>query len=1214
MSLLELLTTALGVPLAKFLLKSYLGETADDVGSSLVDIARGKLKEYSDQREARRQFEGIADRVTNRLVPLFEGAIRRRRVSVEAVVHELAQTLDGKISAEFFLRKDLDPALLSQALRQAHPLKESHFSADETALYNRALDESVRYLVEIAAQLPKFEPALAAESLQRLSHIGRDVDHILEIVERIETHVLAGSGDSKIQRYEADYRQAVIRNLDYVELFGADIAAESRRQSLSVAYVSLSLHSQVGTSSKQIASFLPADVVLDHLGSDAGRLLIRGEAGSGKSTFFRWVALQAAAPAPEQMFVSGSGKTAFALRKISTRLGSEFLRTSEQLSATEDEPHRKVLRARMQVQHEANLDSLKKIVRDMGSFLRHRLLQLGSRWRSLIPFLIRLRDCRGGRLPQPGGFPLFVAKELGNPPEEWVTSILRSGRGLVLLDGVDEIPTLHRDELQKEIQAIVNTYPGNYFVVSTRPAAVPDGWLAGLGFREATVNPMSDLDKSHFIDKWHEAVARELERQGKPGADVAGVASELKTKLADNPGINRLAGNPLLCAMICALHRERTQKLPESQAELCEALCQMLLHRRERESGLDLTEFPESYRSLLYEQKRAIVQELAHYMVRNSESSVPFEQAEAIVGEALNHFPGRTCSDASTVCRGLVERSGVLRDARPNYIDFIHNTVKEYLAADGFVEDNDAGLLASKALDPAWQPVVLFAVATRKRGFATEVIQKVLQGTAGNGGGRSKKGEESRSRKLFALQCRAVALHLDPNLDEQLSGIEKDLFPPRTMADAEALAIGGDSVVQFLRYRKSASARQTAACVRTLRLIGTDRSRECLRDFVKDRRTTVVSELAHAINPLEIAFVQELLSKGKTLPRGIASQVSDLSPLRKLPDVTHLDLSRTKVVDLTAISALRNLRSLDLAATEISDLTPLAVLKSLESLDLCGTKVSDLRPIAGLKSLKHLSLTDTRVEDLRPLEEMVGIQSLDLSSTRVSDLSSLAALKELRTLELNDTAVADLGPLRSLTCLEELWLMRSPVSDLGPLSTLSRLSALYFGGAINDVSQVAALVELRSLTLWADKVSDLRPLNSLRHLESLSLLTADSNLTPLAELASLKFLDLSHNHVLTDITALAGLKNLLSLDLSATKVSDLTPLQSASRLRTLNLAYTPVSDVKPLSALKELESVDLTDTQVSDFSAVRHVKKLRKAKPVGIKGTASNVLSANNAP
>ncbi|ADO76108.1 NACHT domain-containing protein [Stigmatella aurantiaca] len=142
------------------------------------------------------------------------------------------------------------------------------------------------------------------------------------------------------------------------------------------------------------------------------------------------------------------------------------------------------------------------------------------------------------------------------------------------------------------------------------------------------MNEVPDRDRveipkaiAQLIGRWHEAIAKEFESRGLPSTGLGEQAEKLKRELRENPPIAQLATNPLLAAMICALHRERNQRLPESQAELCEALCHMLLRRRERESQPRLEEFPKAYRALSYPQKRAIVAELAVHMVRNETSA-----------------------------------------------------------------------------------------------------------------------------------------------------------------------------------------------------------------------------------------------------------------------------------------------------------------------------------------------------------------------------------------------------------------------------------------------------------------------------------------------------------------------------------------------------------------------------------------------------------------
>ncbi len=73
---------------------------------------------------------------------------------------------------------------------------------------------------------------------------------------------------------------------------------------------------------------------------------------------------------------------------------------------------------------------------------------------------------------------------------------------------------------------------------------------------------------------------------------------------------------------------------------------------------------------------------------------------------------------------------------------------------------------------------------------------------------------------------------------------------------------------------------------------------------------------------------------------------------------------------------------------------------------------------------------------------------------------------------------------------------------------------------------------------------------------------------------------------LTNISAVAGLTKLTSLNLSRTEVSDLSALSGLSGLTSLNLSRTEVSDLSALSGLSGLTSLDLNGTVVSDLSAL----------------------------
>ena len=103
MSISFTVATSLGAALTRFLLKKYLGDEGGVVGEVLVDVGKKKIQDAIDHREAVLQFEGIAHRIVRKLRETFqEAGAREASLDVEAVARELAATLDGRVSAEFF--------------------------------------------------------------------------------------------------------------------------------------------------------------------------------------------------------------------------------------------------------------------------------------------------------------------------------------------------------------------------------------------------------------------------------------------------------------------------------------------------------------------------------------------------------------------------------------------------------------------------------------------------------------------------------------------------------------------------------------------------------------------------------------------------------------------------------------------------------------------------------------------------------------------------------------------------------------------------------------------------------------------------------------------------------------------------------------------------------------------------------------------------------
>lgn len=79
-----------------------------------------------------------------------------------------------------------------------------------------------------------------------------------------------------------------------------------------------------------------------------------------------------------------------------------------------------------------------------------------------------------------------------------------------------------------------------------------------------------------------------------------------------------------------------------------------------------------------------------------------------------------------------------------------------------------------------------------------------------------------------------------------------------------------------------------------------------------------------------------------------------------------------------------------------------------------------------------------------------------------------------------------------------------------------------------------------------------------------------------------------------DLTRLAGLPDLESLQIDCGDVSDYRPLSQLTNLRSLFLRSDQQSDLSPLATLTRLEVLDVTDGAVSDLTPLSGLLNLRE--------------------
>ena len=185
-----------------------------------------------------------------------------------------------------------------------------------------------------------------------------------------------------------------------------------------------------------------------------------------------------------------------------------------------------------------------------------------------IPFFVRLREYVGKALPQPEQFVAGVAPLLApETPSGWTRSQLRSGRALMLVDGVDELPSDERPAVARWLHDLAELFPKARYVVTARPAAVSTAWSDEFGFTCTFLETMSPSLVEKFVRRWHEATGNQL-ADSEERKRLSGYEKSLLAAIDNDRYLRDLADTPLLAGLLCSLNWYRRAQLPRRRREL----------------------------------------------------------------------------------------------------------------------------------------------------------------------------------------------------------------------------------------------------------------------------------------------------------------------------------------------------------------------------------------------------------------------------------------------------------------------------------------------------------------------------------------------------------------------------------------------------------------------------------------------------------------------
>ncbi|MCB5179723.1 NACHT domain-containing protein [Streptomyces antimicrobicus] len=948
----------------------------------------------------------------------------------QAVVDALAATLCALGELRI---TDLDAVRLgapdfARALRRAaDPDPARELGADAAYFYERLLDAACLHILHFFTQRSTFVAHTLVEQTRATAELTAKVDEL------IRRRPLPGAEDAG---FEQEYLRYVTKKHGRLTIYGIDLNRSSARWPLDVAYLSLEAtsHAPAEAGDPPEKAHLRAPQPADQILARGRRVLLRGEAGSGKSTLVQWLAVSAADQDPPPAM----------------------------------------------------------------AYLQDR-----------IPFVLPLRTVtrNGDRLPAPKDFLAAVDCPLaGSQPTGWEQRVLAAGRGLVLVDGIDEVPERERERTRRWLRDLMDTYDGdNRWLVTSRPSAVGERWLERDGFGELTLSAMGTAEVATFVRRWHAAARPDAEDPAELDAYEEQLLAAVRTK----PDLGRLATNPLMCGLICALHRDRRGYLPHGRKDLYEAALSMLLSRRDRERDIEVPELGE-------DAQLDVLQRLAYWLIKNGRTEMDRSRAEDIIARALPAVPELAAlGDAAAVFDHFLLRSGLLRQPAPDAVHFVHKTFQDFLGARAAVEEGDFGLLTGHARDDQWVDVIRMAVALANKRERAEIFRGLLA-------------VADPRADLLAAVCLEQATVLDPAVRELVRERAAGLIPPGNADEARALAEAGPLILELLPGPDEVHPVGALFVVTAATHVASDAALPFLRRYARHPHLQVRSQLMWAWSRFDpVLYGQEVIAELD--PSGLDYTVRDsaqLALLRGLPEppaaldvrpgvpfsdvlaydagtgagITSLVLTDPEPSALASLARLPRLARLDLrSCSGRTDLSPVGALP-LESLSLHGTPDLRSRPIGPMPTLRtlHAAFETGSAWDVRSLPAGPDLRTLAVGGESMP-AGGLAGLRELTSLESLDLAfwcgprsgadwreIAALPRLRELTLEEASFTWPADVV-LGAVTTLQvwgdpdepmqhivdglpqlcpRLRELYLDGAVDlDLAPLAGLTDLASVTV-----------------------------------------------------------------------------------------------------------------------------------------------------
>ncbi|MEA5576296.1 NACHT domain-containing NTPase [Anabaena sp. UHCC 0451] len=308
-----------------------------------------------------------------------------------------------------------------------------------------------------------------------------------------------------------------------------------------------------------------------------------------------------------------------------------------------------------------------------------------------------------------------------------IETLLREGRILLLLDGMDEVLNEQCNSVLSEIRIFSEKYHKNRFVATCRTAAQR---LRLRGFTDVEIAPFTSEQILAFAQKWFVGFTKTNTEYGQ--AQSADFIEKLN--LAENWQFRQLVVTPLFLHLACWVFHCQ-DKFPTKRTDFYKQGLDLLLGKWDEARGVERDEV---YRGFLLPQKLKLLSQIAAATFEQGQYFFEQRTIEQYIGDYIQNLSTVPMEaeelqiESEAALKAIESQHGLLAERARGIFSFSYLAFQEYFTARKIVASHNLqaleqalGGLVSHITDPHWREI--FLLTTTMLRSADSLVQLMKQ-------------------------------------------------------------------------------------------------------------------------------------------------------------------------------------------------------------------------------------------------------------------------------------------------------------------------------------------------------------------------------------------------------------------------------------------------------------------------------------------------------